>query len=178
MVDFALPKRRAEATGFRNGMASVSKMSHLTETAVWLNHILDKLWRIEVASPKNSHPSYPVFVTRAFRDFNYPTHGFGGLEPAISAMVGAGIVKNLELAQALRPTDVAYASLYSLSLGRRPPVVRSVKIGNEVVQGHTTRVELDLDVDALMDEMSIVLGKFFISDLLNPLLRDILIFIR
>ena len=149
--------RRADATGFLNGIASVSGVSLPSETTLWLNHIFNNLWRISDTDSMDSSQEYgyPVFVSRAFRE----AEAYGGLEPYISSAIGAGLVKNLELTKAMRPTDVAYISLFSLSLGRRPPVIRNLRLGDEIVQRDPSKIELDFDVDAIFEDMSLVLGK-------------------
>lgn len=115
---------------------------------------MNNLWRIHHTTNDEQQDDYPPFVTRGFH-----TESYGGLEPSIASAIGSGLVKGLERAKAMRPTDVAYVSLHSLSLGRRPPVIRSIKLGNEIVEpGDTQQIELDLEVDALMEDLSMIFG--------------------
>lgn len=76
-------------------------------------------------------------------------------------MIGKGIVKGLEISKASRPTDVAYVSLFSLSLGSKPPLIRKIEItdSHTASRGNKTSVAMIFDIDALLDGMSLVLGK-------------------
>ena len=125
---------------------------------LWLNHAVNRLWRIKHAQADRPL-DFPPFVTRAFRTDSEEC--YGGLEPSISAAIGSGLVNALEKARTTRPTDIAYVSLYSLSLGGRPPVIRSIKWGNEIVNDFDDlqQVELDLEVDAFMEDLSMIFGK-------------------
>jgi len=147
---------RSEAMGFRNGIATMTDNSQSGEAFVQINQLLRRFWRI------NSHGNdgkssirrkYPMFVSRVFLEDS--GESYGGLEPFISSAIGAGLIKNLELAKATRPTDVAYVSLFSLSLGGQPPVIRKL----EIVQGDSNRLELDLDLEAFLNDMAMILGK-------------------
>lgn len=149
--------RRAEATGFRNGMPGVTEPS---ESTLWINHVLNSFWRIRATGDLEvpHEYRYPIFVSRGFPQVAEGGSSYGGLEPYIASLVGEGIVKSLELTESITPTNVAYVSLFSLSLGGRPPVLRHLRLGELVKQGGSTRMELELDVDALLEDLSLVLG--------------------
>jgi hypothetical protein len=117
------------------------------------------MWRIKYIDTDDlaAQLDYPPFVTRAFPKES--KESYGGLEPFLSSVIGKGLVKSLELAKRMRPTDVAYVSLLSLSLGSRPPVIRSVKLSNKIVKEDETQIELDLEVDALLEDLSMIFSK-------------------
>eukprot|EP00797_Seminavis_robusta_P014526 Sro219_g090320.2 (891) ;mRNA; f:14041-16964 len=146
-----LVQRHAEAVGFRNGLATISGTSLPTETTLWLNKVLKKVWRVD--SETDLSHQYPVFVKRASKAMTNLKQG--GLEPFLSSAIGTGIVRGLDLAKTLRPTDVAYVSLFSLSLGSLPPMVRSVRISEGT--WHENRIEVDLEVDAFLEDLMMVL---------------------
>ena len=139
-------------------MAGVSLPS---ESTLWINHIVGSFWRIpSTHSLELSHENnYPLFVSRGFPQEAGGVRRYGGLEPYIASAIGTGLVKSLELTKAMTPTSVAYVSLFSLSLGGRPPMLRRLKLGETVAGGDGAKLELEFDVDALMADMSIVLGK-------------------
>lgn len=160
---FLFTYRRAEAIGFRNGITKYSDSSPQRETVVWLNNLLDQLWRVpreEKSEFAYESTVYPSYVLRTFRE-QRSQESYGGLEPQLSSLIGKGIVKGLEAAKTLRPSDIAYVSLFSLSLGKRAPVIRTVEVldSRTKFRGNATRVELNIDLDALFEDMSIVLGK-------------------
>jgi Ca2+-dependent lipid-binding protein len=142
----------AEAVGYRNGLAVISATSLPTETVVWLNKAVEKLWRVAAKDADLAY-QYPIFVKRAFKERSTWTHG--GLEPYLSSAIGSGIVRGLEIAKALRPNDVAYISLHSLELGSRPPLLRNVRLSDESWQ--LDRLELYFEVDALLEDSAMVL---------------------
>jgi hypothetical protein len=142
---------RAEALGFRNGLVAISGTFLPTETVVWLNKAVGKIWRVEAKDSDLAY-QYPIFVRRTFKERS-TTHG--GLEPYLSSAIGSGIVHGLEIAKALRPNDVAYISLHSLELGSRPPLLRNVQLNDKSWQ--QDRLEFYFEVDALLEDSAMVL---------------------
>ena len=138
----------------------MSGVSVPSESTLWINHILNSFWRIRatVGLELPFEYRYPIFVSRGFPQVAEGRIGYGGLEPFISSAIGLAVIKSLELTENLTPTNVAYVSLFSLSLGGRPPVLRHLRLGEIVRQGGSTKLELELDVDALLEDLSIVLG--------------------
>jgi Ca2+-dependent lipid-binding protein len=123
-----------------------------TETVLWLNKAVEKLWRVEARNTDVSY-QYPIFVRRTFKGRSTRTHG--GLEPYLSSAIGSGIVRGLEIAKALRQNDVAYISLHSLELGSHSPLVRNVRL-NDASWQHD-RLEVFFEIDALLEDSSMVL---------------------
>lgn len=132
-----------------------------SESTLWINHIVGSFWRIRPTRSLDSfhENDYPLFVSRGFPQEAERTRSYGGLEPYIASAIGAGLVKSLELTKAMTPTSVAYVSLFSLSLGGRPPILRNLKFGEISSKGDSTKMELEFDLDAVLEDMSIVLGK-------------------
>lgn len=132
----------------------------------WFNGLLERLWRVKHHQQGDflNEVNYPIYVLRAFECQVERDH-YGGLEPQLSSVIGRMIVKSLDVAKAARPTDVAYVSLFSLSLGKQPPIIRYVGRPDtqRAFRGNQTRIELDLEVDALFEDMSLVLGKKYLT---------------
>jgi hypothetical protein len=172
----------AEAKGFRSAMALLGTDSFSSsETAFWLNAVLDHIWRVPFGDGKTpilqamQQRGYPLFVSRAVQEtLNSPKCTFpldadsagsclpyGGLEPFITTKLGTTMMRAFETDRELMPTDISYLSLYSFTLGSRPPVVRSAELVRANLNGRRVgdRVELDLDLDVLFSDLSLVLGK-------------------
>ena len=78
---------------------------------------------------------------------------YGGVVPYISEIVGGKVVEALKTDEE-RPSDVAYVSLDSFTLGSQPPIIRGIKVkGRE----NKNILSLALDVDALLSDLSVVL---------------------
>lgn len=173
----------AEAKGFRSAIALLGTDSFSSsETVFWLNAFFDHIWRVPFGDGKTpilqamQELGYPLFVSRAVQEtLNSPKcTGFlldadsagnclpyGGLEPFITSKLGTAMIRAFETDRELMPTDVSYLSLYSFTLGSRPPVIRSAELVRANLNGRRVgdKVELDLDLDVLFSDLSLVLGK-------------------
>jgi hypothetical protein len=54
---------------------------------------------------------------------------------------------------------VAYASIYSFTLGKNPPLIRSVQLLKASQDG--SKLHFNVDVDAILEDLSLVLGETF-----------------
>lgn len=52
---------------------------------------------------------------------------------------------------------MAYASIYSFTLGKNPPLIRSVQLLGAPQDG--SKLHFNVDVDAILEDFSLVLGK-------------------
>jgi hypothetical protein len=165
-----------------------------SETVFWLNALLDNFWRVPFGDDGRNHPvmqflhelGYPMFVSRAIQQTidskgcpRWPQETavsvpigclpYGGLEPYLASGVGTALLETLALVKSSIPIDLAYVSLYSFTLGSRPPIIRSVKLrrANFETRGIGDSVELDLDVDMLMSDLSIVLGESYMPKIVS-----------
>ena len=176
-------QRVAEAEGFRSAIALLGTDSFSSsETAFWFNAVLDHIWRVPFGDGKTpileamQELGYPLFVSRAVQETlkslectGFPLDAdpagiclpYGGLEPFITSKLGTAMMRAFETDKELMPTDVSYLSLYSFTLGGRPPVIRSAELVHANLNGRRVgdKVELDLDVDVLFSDLSLVLGK-------------------
>ena len=86
---------------------------------------------------------------------------YGGLEPYISSSLTAALESALESLSYSRPSDIAYLSLHSFTLGSKPPIIRGIKLtgfeGEQVVQ-------FEVDLDVLLGDAALVLGRWQILE--------------
>jgi hypothetical protein len=54
---------------------------------------------------------------------------------------------------------VAYASIYSFTLGKDPPLIRSVQLLGAYQDG--SKLHFNVHVDAILEDLSLVLGETF-----------------
>ena len=171
-------ERNAEATGFRAAIASAGvSNSSLSESAVWVNALFEDVWRVhrDQSSPRTSKTEcYPDFVLKAMRDglqndvyrkemgesspLCSDLEPYGGLEPYISSILGDAVMEALATSSKSRPNDVTNISLNSFTLGSKPPIARGVKLKG--FDSKANRLRLDVDLDVLLGDASIVLGKW------------------
>ena len=158
--------------GLRKAMEAMQESSSsIAESAAWLNLMISRVWRVKLTKHSDQ--------TKILQDVMIPeksdsicscskeSHScgcddngsFGGLEPLISYYLGELLIDSMRSTSDMQPDDVTYISLDSFTLGRTAPVVRSVKIKNVHEVDHV--VKLSLDVDALLEDSNIVLGKCF-----------------
>ena len=104
--------RRAELAGYQ--MAIESRISKI-ESAVWLNTIISKLWRIDS----------------------------GGLEPLLSTSAGSILSETLTHPYS-KPSVVAHVSLNSLTLGSAPPIISRVEMKGTDDEKSLVFLEVDL----------------------------------
>lgn len=161
----------------------------MAESVAWLNALLGKIWRVryypaseEVLHWKNlSRELYPNFVRRAIksstygrfecRNCVYESSGsneihdestclpYGGLEPYISGNIGSLLLDALGESKASSRRGVAYASVYSFTLGKDPPLLRGVEFLGASQDG--SKLHFNVDVDAILEDLSLVLGEIF-----------------
>jgi len=154
--------------GFRSAISSIGTTSpSVAESVVWFNAFLKQIWRVEydhvTGKGKNlsSKVLFPQFVTRAVQSSlqgSEPSVPYGGLEPNLSSIIGTSILDSLDSTnKASRPSDIAYVSLYSFTMGDTPPLIRSVELQGVKNNGGIT--QFTVDVDAILDDLSLVLGK-------------------
>ena len=115
--------RRAELAGYQ--MAIESRISKI-ESAVWLNTIISKLWRIDS----------------------------GGLEPLLSTSAGSILSETLTRPYS-KPSVVAHVSLNSLTFGSAPPIISRVEMKGTDDEKSLAFLEVDLgmlmrDADVLL----------------------------
>jgi len=93
-------QRKSELLGYKLAIESIGKSSlSVTESAVWLNTILHKLWRVKS----------------------------GGLEPRISSSAGAILADILKQPYS-KPSVVAYVALDAFTFGSSPPIVTRIEM--------------------------------------------------
>ena len=132
------------------------------ESTLWLNSLLYHVWRVTYSldSTKIAQKlsNYPLYIKNAmnssFIDKNLSlVLAYGGLEPYLSEIVGSIVVESLKTDEE-RPSDVAYVSLDSFTFGSQPPLIRGIKI---VRSEDVNTLNMKLDVDALLSDLSVVL---------------------
>lgn len=164
--------RIAESNGYRAAMyANKLGTSQSKESLIWLNSLVDQIWRVPGPLPLGSS-AYPSFVLRGMegddsRGRNCPLRicsFYGGLEPHISTHIGRNLARLLHPSRAGRRTDVTYASLYSFSLGSKPPLLKSIEFLGTTARGDR---EYLVDVDLILEDMEVVLGERFDSVVKN-----------
>ena len=179
-------RSNAEASGYRNAIESVGRTSlSISESAVWLNALLSQIWRVrydpaskEGAQWETLSREYPKFVRRSIRSNTYGRFEcrscewegnednrdlstclpYGGLEPYISGNIGALILGALEDSKASRQNDVAYTSLYSFTLGHKPPLIRNIELLG--ASQDASKLHFNVEVDAILEDLSLVLGEY------------------
>lgn len=156
----------------------------MAESVAWLNALINQIWRVtydpgseEGMKWANLSREFPKFVQRSIRSNTYgriecrscdwdgsrqlfgtsECHPYGGLEPYVSGKIGTSLLDALGGARALMRKDVAYASLYSFTLGNRPPLLRSIEFLG--TSQDRTSLHFNVEVDALLEDLSLVLGK-------------------
>jgi len=82
---------------------------------------------------------------------------YGGVEPYISGSIGTLLLDALGGSRATRRNGVAYASLYSFTLGRKPPLLRSIEFLG--ASQDRSKLHFNIEVDAILEDLSLVLGK-------------------
>lgn len=100
-----------------------------TESAVWLNSIIYKLWRSESG---------------------------GGLEKLISASASTILASSLEHPYS-KPSVVAHVSLGSLTLGSSPPIVTRIEMKG--VNDKQRAIYMEVDVGMLLNDANLLLGE-------------------
>jgi Ca2+-dependent lipid-binding protein len=94
---------------------------------MWLNTILNNVWRVSDDTPSIS---------------------FGGLEPYLSSVASASLVESLS-GSYNKPSGVAHVSFNSFTLGKTPPMIRGIEVLR--IDGDTSVVYMTIDVGILMD---------------------------
>jgi len=162
--------RNAEIRGYHAAVTSVRLNSpSMPETVTWLNFLIDQIWRVPVKyeNIEDSSQKYPSYVLKAMLAFARDDGGsvcskvksincisYEGLEPYISAKLGEILMESMRQE---RPDDVTYVSIESFTLGRSPPIIRSVELidGN----GRDDIANLRLDMNFSLNDLSVVMGK-------------------
>lgn len=170
-------QRHAEAKGFRLAIASIgTTVPSRSEPVLWVNALFTQIWQTrgtESTKPKSGR-KYPIFVERAMKQRrldnelcqhcdkeikNCPGECSivnGGLEPVLSGIIGNSLMEMFQSLKYAGPKDVAYVSIYSITLGSQPPLIRGVELMGQEHEGE--RYEYELDVLVLFEDMEIVLG--------------------
>lgn len=94
---------------------------------MWLNTILNNVWRVNDDKPSNA---------------------FGGLEPYLSSFASASLVESLS-GSYKKPSGVAHVSFNSFTLGKTPPMIKGIEVTR--VDGDTSVVYMTIDVGILME---------------------------
>ena len=96
----SLQCRKSELLGYKLAIDSIGKSSpFLAESAVWLNTLLYKLWRVKS----------------------------GGLEPRLSSSASGSLDEVLKRAYS-KPSVVAHVEVDSFTFGSTPPIISSIKM--------------------------------------------------
>jgi hypothetical protein len=169
-------QRHAEGKGFRLAIASIgTTVPSRSEPVLWVNALFTQIWQTrgtELTKPKSGR-KYPVFVDRAMKRRldselcqrcdkeikNCPEECsivHGGLEPVLSGIIGNSLMEMFQSLKYSGPKDVAYVSIYSITLGSQPPLIRGVELLGKEHAGE--RYEYELDVLVLFEDMEIILG--------------------
>lgn len=143
--------------------------------------MLNQIWRVpheEGTEWAKLSEEFPKFVRRSIRANTYgrfecrscdwdgvgpqlfstsACQPYGGLEPYISSKIGTLLLDALGGSRVSRRSDVAYASLYSFTLGNKPPLVRSVEFLG--ASHDRSKLHFNVEVDATLEDLSLVLGK-------------------
>ena len=153
MVFLIITKRNAEARGYRDAITSIGKTSpSMIESAAWLNLLLSQIWHVtHPSSDEKLLASYPSFVSRAIQE-NIADELYGGLEPYISTQIGNVLVDALKTNDE-RPSEVAYVSLNTFTLGSNPPLIRGISLRGTEEDGQV--LNLGIDIDALLGDLSV-----------------------
>lgn len=153
MVFLIITKRNAEARGYRDAITSIGKTSpSMIESAAWLNLLLSQIWHVtHPSSDEKLLASYPSFVSRAIQE-NIADELYGGLEPYISTQIGNVLVDALKTNDE-RPSEVAYVSLNTFTLGSHPPLIRGISLRGTEEDGQV--LNLGIDIDALLGDLSV-----------------------
>lgn len=176
----------AEASGYRAAINSIGSTSHsVAESVAWLNRLMSQIWRVPY-DPDSEEGSqwatlsrqYPKFVRRSIRRDSYgrfecqscdwdgkgpqlfstpACQPYGGLEPYISGNIGTVLLDALGGSRASWRNDVAYASLYSFTLGNKPPLLRSIEFLGP--SQDRSNLHYNVEIDANLEDLSLVLGK-------------------
>ena len=94
---------------------------------MWLNMILNHVWRVNDDKPSST---------------------FGGLEPYLSSFASASLVGSLS-GSYNKPSGVAHVSFNSFTFGKKPPMIRGIEISR--VDGDASVVYMTIDVGILME---------------------------
>eukprot|EP00543_Licmophora_paradoxa_P002149 CAMPEP_0202444500 /NCGR_PEP_ID=MMETSP1360-20130828/3558_1 /ASSEMBLY_ACC=CAM_ASM_000848 /TAXON_ID=515479 /ORGANISM="Licmophora paradoxa, Strain CCMP2313" /LENGTH=460 /DNA_ID=CAMNT_0049060517 /DNA_START=12 /DNA_END=1394 /DNA_ORIENTATION=- len=136
-------KQHSESMGFREALVSL-ETNHQTfqEGALWLNQFLSHIWQTDRQTGRCPPSDYLRFVQRGMNGGNDCVKAVGwrrhriscadcivyrGMEPHLSQNIGLLFMDVLDTYQKRRPHDIAYASLHSLTLGSKPPIIQSIK---------------------------------------------------
>lgn len=121
--------------GFRLAVGSIGQSSpSIIESAVWLNAIFSKTWRVKSSSSKEG--------------------AFGGLEPLLSLHTSQSLIELLEDSYS-KPRGVAHVSLESFTFGGSPPIIRSVEMRG--VDDEAALVYMSVDIGMLLDDAVLLL---------------------
>lgn len=128
-------QRRSATSAYSSVVEAIGKSSPLyigdSESALWLNSIFSRIWRVESTSGDT-----------------------GGLEPLLSSYASASLINSLEESYS-RPSGVAHVSLASFTLGSQPPIVRSIVIKNV----DSDAIFMTVDVVMLLEDAVLMLGQ-------------------
>jgi len=156
----------AESNGVHSTLSSLQGVdSSMQETAVWLNTLLQQLWRV----PSPHCPSYPDYVRIAMKAcgneqsidciVDASCTSYGGLEPFLSWKIGRAITNALDNQKAPQSQNAAFISLHSITLGSHPPLIRDI----EILKGGEKRGTVDylIHADLLLENFLLVLDIKF-----------------
>ena len=143
--------------GYREAISTIQEPTSSTiESAAWFNILLEKVWRVNF--PKHADSEYICPCTKSERDcICNGESSYGGLEPLISSHLGEALINAMKNTPYMQPNDIAYISLDSITLGTLSPLIRSVVV--QSVERDGLVVNLSMDVDAILEESDIILGK-------------------
>lgn len=183
-------QRHAEGRGFRSAIAAIgTTVPSRSEPVLWLNTLLSQIWQIRGPEGRNprSGRAHPSFVNKAMNSKKFDNDTcrdcansggecreecyvvYGGLEPTLAGVIGNSLTEVFHASKVSGPKDVAYVSMHSVTLGRQPPLIRTVKLLGKEQGG--IRYEYELDVQVLFEDMEIILGTLICYSITNS--RDI-----
>ena len=151
-------------TGYRTAIISTQySSSKSVESVAWLNSVMSQVWQVSPIKMVNTDTIFDweekkCVLSNKKNFFNCEqTETYGGLEPLLSSFIGETLMDAMSNTYNMQQNDVAYVSLDSITLGSMPPIIKGIEIAS--VQEEKNKVNLILDVDALLTTSDLVLGK-------------------
>lgn len=116
-------------TGFKLATMSIGKDSPSIESAVWLNSLIHRAWRVKS----------------------------GGLEPMISSYLSSILAESLSQPYS-KSSGVAHVALDAFTLGSSPPMISRIEL-NGVDDNDESTILMRVDVGILLHDAVMLLGE-------------------
>ena len=112
----SFPFRKSELLGYKLAIESIGKSTtSINESAIWVNTLLYKLWRVEG----------------------------GGLEPLLSSSASAILADSLNRPYT-KPSVVAHVALDTFTFGGSPPIISRVEVKGVSDDQSTVYMDIDV----------------------------------